>query len=92
MSQSLPPTPTPTATLPLPVLSANEELAAEITAALLAQKLIAPDDETRTKTLLTAGTVRTGDWRTLLEKPLYAATPVATTSTDTTDATPHNPA
>lgn len=92
MSQPLPSTPTPAAALPLPSLTANEELAAEITAALLAQKLVAPEDEARTKALLTAGTVKMGEWRTLLEKPLFAAAAVTTTYTDTTDATSHNPA
>lgn len=97
MSQSLPPIPAPAVTPPIPILPANEELAAEITAALLANKLVAPEDDARAKTLLTAGTVKTGEWRTLLEKPLFSATAAAvatavTTSTDTSDATPHNPA
>lgn len=79
MSQSLPGPPQSSPT-------ANEELAAQIAAALRSAGFIAASDEEATAALLTMGNAKAGDWRLVLEKNLTA------TSTATNHAAPHHAA
>ena len=73
MSQPLP-------TVPSQLPTANEQLAAQIAAALRAADFITAADQDVAVTLLATGHAKAGDWRRLLENSLPAIpTPIATT-------------
>lgn len=72
MSQSVP-------SQPNSIPTANEELAAQIAAALRTAGFIAVAEEAAIATLLATGNAKAGDWRRVLEKNLPAtSTPTAT--------------
>lgn len=69
-----------------PSRTANEELAAQIVAALQTAEFITGSDMGAVSALLTTGNAKAGDWRRLLEKNL------PTTTIDTDHAAAHHAA